>query len=96
MNVRERKDLGWALVGVVIVAAAFLLGLAGEGRTFYQSLVAIAFLAAVLLLAFLWHETLQEAKAGRQATRGDRIWNGVVFVVFLSVMLVVAFFWLGF
>jgi hypothetical protein len=83
----------WTIAAVAIFATAFLLGLAAEGRTFLQSLVAIAFLAAVLLLAWLWHETLHEAKTGRPPTRADRVWNALVFAAFLAAMLVIGWLW---
>jgi hypothetical protein len=54
-------------------------------RTFWESVAAIGFLAAVLLLACLWRLTLQRAEKA-PLSHCQWAWNVTVFVGWLALM----------
>ncbi len=70
-----------ALGVFVLLGGVIALGLAANGLSPLQSLIALGFGAGVLLLAAMWEWTLRRAATAAPLSAGQRAWNVVVFVV---------------
>jgi hypothetical protein len=72
-----------------------VFGLAANGLSLLQSLVALGFGAGVLLIAWLWQLTLRRAETAPPLSRRQQAWNATVFVVWLAVMTALAWWYLA-
>jgi hypothetical protein len=69
-----------------MLAAVVTFGLAANGLTLLESLMAVGFGASVLSIAWLWQVTLRRAESTRSLTRRQKWWNLAVSVMWLAVM----------
>lgn len=92
------KPVGWyALAALALLGMVFLLGVAIGGLTLLESIAALGFLAAVVLLAWLWRLTVRWSEAAPVLTGWRWAWNAAVFVAWLAAMawLAASWFWPG-
>ena len=83
---RRPPRLWQELAILTMLSMLVVFGLAANGRSLLQTLVALGFGVGVLLLAWLWQRTLRRAKTAPPVTRRERTWNAVVFVAWLAVV----------
>jgi hypothetical protein len=76
-----------------MLGALVVIGLAANGRTLLQSVVAVGFVGGVLLMAWLWQVTLRGTETAPRLTRREKIWNAAVFVAWLAVMAALGLLW---
>jgi len=79
------KPLCWPELAVVaILGALIVMGLAAEGRSVGEGLVAIAFGAALLAAAWAWQRTRRRAVPWQDLTGRERAWSLIVFGAWLA------------
>jgi hypothetical protein len=72
-----------------MLGGLFVFGLAANGLSLVQSLVALGVGAALLLIAWLWQLVLRRANTASPPTRRERAWDAAVFVAWLATMVAV-------
>ncbi len=80
---------------VAVLVGLVVFGLAVNGLSLLQSLVTLAFGAAVLLLAWLWQLTIRRAETAPPLTRRERVWNAWVFAAWLTVVAALAWWYVA-
>jgi hypothetical protein len=68
------KPLSWSEVGVLAMLSWLVVfGLAAHGRTFWESVVSIGFLAAGLFLAWAWQRTCRQEVQRRRPAEKEQV-----------------------
>jgi len=87
----EDPRLKRAIAGLGVLGVFLLLGLARyleSLRPLLVAVVAVGVLGGLLLIAYLWQETLRDQEQGPPWTPRERVGQVVVFVVFLALLAV--------